>query len=89
MPRPSPPTMRDLVQDIVDGASFDGALFGKRELKALRSRVRVEGEGDGRSFFVECVIRKREVRLNPEEVVRQLYAQRLIKRCPRTTLHLI
>ena len=53
-------------------------LFSENEKNSLISRI-VEREVKGKTVsYVECLVRKKEIVLTPEEAVRQLYLARLI-----------
>ena len=54
------------------------SLFDEREIKSLRDRVFTKPYRGKSTPFVTCVVRDKDVQLKPEEVVRQLYAARLI-----------
>ena len=50
------------------------AQFSEEKIQALESRI-VERDN---KYFVDCQIRKKEIRLTPEEVIRQLYVAMLL-----------
>ena len=53
-------------------------LFSENEKSALISRAQTKTEKGKSIQYVECLIRKKEIVLTPEEAVRQLYLARLI-----------
>ena len=63
------------LQEILRDTNHSSFLFNERELAALERRIFLEDE----HFYVECLIRKKKIRLKPEEIVRQLYLARLIR----------
>lgn len=68
-----------LLTEILKNSDYGLSLFSDDELKEIESRI-VEKESKGqKKYFINCIKRDREIQLKPEEVVRQLYAQRLIK----------
>jgi type I restriction enzyme M protein len=60
---------------IIKDSSYSLSIFDQKLIDELESKITVK---DGKSYVV-CVIRDKEIVLKPEEVVRQLYAMKLIK----------
>jgi type I restriction enzyme M protein len=60
--------------DILKDSNYNLSLFNPKEIKALEAKITVI---KGKPYVV-CIIRDKEVQLKPEEVVRQLYAAKLI-----------
>ena len=69
----------DMVQDkfqaILKICNYRLGLFSKSEIRALSEKAYVN-----ETLFVCCDIRQKDVKLTPEEIVRQLYTARLRKR---------
>ncbi len=59
---------------ILKDSNYNLSLFSEVDIKALEARIKVQKNKP----FVTCLIREKEVHLKPEEVVRQLYAIKLI-----------
>ena len=83
----------DIIQAILKDSNYRLDLFNKSEIQDLQQNVRdkdshsqlalfekPEGMEVNEPIFVECPIRRREVQLRPEELIRQLYATRLLNR---------
>ncbi len=68
----------DIIQTILRDSDYHLSLFGQDEIAALRSRISTKINGGKESYFVRCIVRDTDIQLKPEEVVRQLYAKRLI-----------
>ena len=81
-------THTDIIQTVLKDSRHSLALFRGAEINALRNRISTRTVREKDAYFVKCVIREKEIRLNPEEVVRQLYAARLINQYgyPRSRL---
>jgi len=60
---------------ILKDSQYDLSIFTAEEIAALEKKI-IEKNGKP---YVECIIRNKEVQLKPEEIVRQLYASKLIK----------
>ena len=68
----------DILQTILKDSNYRLGLFSQDEVAALRERVVIKSHRGKGTPFVQCVVRDKSIRLNPEEVVRQLYAARLL-----------
>jgi len=77
--------MNDLLRDkkeetkinlssILKGSEYDLSIFTNDEIAWLEERIYVKNEKP----YVECISRGKEIQLKPEEVVRQLFAKKLI-----------
>lgn len=53
-------------------------LFASEEIAWLERRMFTRTTKKGPEIAVKCVVREKDIRLTPEEVVRQLYAHRLL-----------
>ena len=73
-------TEQDILQTILKDSNYHLSLFGQDEIDRLRAAVFIKKARGKDAPYVKCVVRGRDIRLNPEEVVRQLYASRLINR---------
>lgn len=64
--------------EIFENTSYDATLFSEETKEAVESLVfKKEGKG-GEIPYIKCLVREKEIRLTPEEAVRQLYLYRLI-----------
>lgn len=68
-------TELSLLEQILKGSKHRLTLFRADEVQSLEGGI-IERGG---KFYAECLVRKREVQLKPEEVVRQLMLHRLNK----------
>ena len=68
----------DTFQTILKDSNYRLSLFEDDEIKKLRARVFSKPGRDGKIPYVKCIVRDRDIQLKPEEIVRQLYAARLI-----------
>ena len=71
-------TEPDIFQTILSDSKYHLTVFKEDEIAALRERVIVKPYRGKETPFVNCIIRNKHVQLKPEEVVRQLQAERLI-----------
>ena len=72
-------TEQDILQTILSDSNYHLSLFQQGEIQSLRSRVFMKKVRGKDAPYVKCVVRGRDIRLKPEEVVRQLYALRLVE----------
>ena len=68
----------DIIQTVLKGSKYSLTLFRAVELEALLERVSVKATKGKDTPYVNCIVRGKDVQLRPEEVVRQLYAAKLI-----------
>lgn len=68
----------DIIKAVLKDSRHSLNLFREAEINTLRDKVYKKTVSSKDAYFVKCVIREKEIRLSPEEVVRQLYAARLI-----------
>ena len=65
--------------DILKGSEYSLELFGTPEISELENRIVEKVDKKGKPYpAVECIIRGKEIKLTPEEIVRQLYVAKLI-----------
>lgn len=65
--------------DIIKGSEYDLSLFSGNQISELENRVVERSVKRGTDYYLSCLVRKKEIRLTPEEVVRQLYLLVLTK----------
>lgn len=69
----------DIIQQILKDSNYHLSLFSEDEIIALRKKIVIKESKSKKTPFVTCIIRDKDIQLKPEEVVRQLYAARLIQ----------
>ncbi|MBI4655721.1 MAG: N-6 DNA methylase [Elusimicrobia bacterium] len=71
------PKIQDAIslQNILRDSNYNLSLFTVDYIKELESKIKIVKNKP----YVTCLIREKEVQLKPEEIVRQLYAAKLIK----------
>lgn len=69
----------DFLQKILRDSNYTLTLFSLEEIDLFREKVFTKTIRDKETAFVNCVVRDKEIQLKPEEIVRQLYAIRLIE----------
>ncbi len=71
-------TQPDIIQTILKDSNYDLALFSVDEIESLRKEVFTKTTRGKETPFIKCIVREKDIQLKPEEIVRQLYAARLI-----------
>ena len=66
------------IADILRDSNFSISLFTDKEINLLEADILFREIKDKKIPYIKCVIRNKEIKLNPEEIVRQLYVKRLI-----------
>lgn len=59
---------------ILKDSNYSLSIFTETEIKSLESKIILR---DGKAY-INCIIRDKEIQLKPEEIIRQLYAAKLI-----------
>ena len=73
-------TQPDIIQTILKDSNYHLDLFTNTEVQALRAEIIIQTISGKETPFIRCPIRRKAIQLKPEEVVRQLYVARLLKR---------
>ncbi len=73
-------TQPDIIQTILRDSNYHLDLFDESEIQALQKKIRFQTIRDRETPFVFAPIQKKAVQLKPEELIRQLYASRLLNR---------
>lgn len=67
------------LHDILKGSDYSLDLFVWESINTLENRIIDKVDKKGKPYYsVNCIIRDKEIKLTPEEVVRQLYTEQLI-----------
>lgn len=60
--------------DILKDSNYSLGIFSESEITSLESKITLKNNKP----YIECIVRNKDIQLKPEEVVRQLYAHKLI-----------
>lgn len=67
------------IYDILKDTSYKTEQFSNDATERLNAKIIEKEDKNGKAYaVVECLVRKKEIRLNPEEVIRQLFIDKLI-----------
>lgn len=67
--------------DILKGSEYSLTLFKQEDITNLENRITTKANKKGGvDAYVMCIVRDKEIKLTPEEIVRQLYTQELIEK---------
>ena len=67
------------ISEIIKDSEVSLKQFTQEQIAALESRIQEKDLGDGLKPYAKCIIREKEIVIKPEEVVRQLFTQKLIE----------
>ena len=73
-------TKQDIIQTILKDSNYHLALFSTDEITSLHKNVFTKIIRGKEIPFINGVVRDKDIQLKPEEIVRQLYAARLINK---------
>ncbi len=79
---------KDIIRDILRDSDYHLDLFTETEIRDLHKRVWTGTVKGKETHCINCAVRNKVVQLKPEELIRQLYAARLLEKYgyPRTRL---
>lgn len=66
------------LSEILKNTFYDDTLFSDETVKAVESVVFLKTVKGDETPYIKCLVREKEIRLTPEETVRQLYIYKLI-----------
>jgi type I restriction enzyme M protein len=66
------------ITDIIRESNYHISLFSEKEINRLEEAIFIREVKNKKVAYIRCIIRKTEIKLTPEEIVRQLYIRRLI-----------
>lgn len=66
------------LNELFKSTSYDDSLFDSKAIAAIESAVFTKTVRDANVPYIKCQVRNKEIRLTPEEAVRQLYLYELI-----------
>ncbi len=66
------------LNDFFKNTSYDDALFSESAISVVESAVFMKSVKGIETPYMKCLVREKEVKLTPEEAVRQLYIYKLI-----------
>lgn len=64
--------------DIIKGSEYDLSFFSEEKISKIEQRIVLRDSKKGSVPYLPCLVRKKEIKLTPEEIVRQLYLLVLI-----------
>ncbi|MEW6211532.1 MAG: type I restriction enzyme HsdR N-terminal domain-containing protein, partial [Acidobacteriota bacterium] len=67
------------IHQILKNTSYHLDLFSESEIEEFEKTIMTRQANGKTTFYVRCLIRDKDIKLKPEEVVRQLYLRRLLK----------
>ena len=71
-------TKTHIIQTILKDSNYHLGLFSHDEIVTLSNEIFTKVIRGKETPFVRCIVRNKDIQLKPEEIVRQLYAFRLI-----------
>ena len=67
------------IYDILKDSAYKTEQFSTESIERLNERIIEKEDKNGKKYaVVNCLVRKKDIRLNPEEVIRQLFLDKLI-----------
>ena len=67
-----------VINEILQDSNYKLDLFSEESIKYLENKIINKGSENNANYYVSCLIREKEIKLNHEEIVRQLYLYKVI-----------
>lgn len=67
------------LNEVFKNTSYDDTLFSEEEVTAIETAIFVKSIKNIEVPYIKCLVREKEIKLTPEEAVRQLYIYKLMK----------
>lgn len=66
------------ITEILKDSDYKLEFFSKEAIKNLESRIITKDGKTAQNYYISCLVREKEIKLTPEEIIRQLYLDKLI-----------
>ena len=67
-----------VINEILQDSNYKLDLFSEESIKYLENKIINKVSENKTNYYTTCLIREKEIKLNPEEIVRQLYLYKII-----------
>lgn len=67
------------IVDFLKNSNYENTIFSDELKKEIENKIFYKSSSKGEIPYISCIIRKKEIKLSPEELIRQLYLLKLIK----------
>lgn len=67
-----------VINDILQDSNYKLDLFSEESIQYLEDKIINKVSENKTNYYTTCLIREKEIKLNPEEIVRQLYLYKVI-----------
>ncbi|MFI3168663.1 MAG: N-6 DNA methylase [Faecalibacterium sp.] len=67
-----------IINQILKNSNYKDTQFGQAEIDYVESKVEMKKVKGNDVAYINCLIRKKDVKLTPEEVIRQLFLRKLM-----------
>lgn len=68
-----------MIKDLLKNSDYSLSIFTDTQIQWLENRITESTGKKGKEYKAACIIRGKEIKITPEEVVRQLYTYKLLK----------
>jgi len=65
------------IEEILKDTKYKLTQFKKEYIEELENSIFKKELKSGKAYYVNCLVRNRDIKLTPEEIVRQLYLYKL------------
>ncbi|BDU50399.1 N-6 DNA methylase [Haliovirga abyssi] len=65
------------IQEILKDSNYKLSLFNESYIEKLENSIFEKELKNGKAYYIKCMVRNKDIKLTPEEIVRQLYLMQL------------
>ena len=69
-----------ILNKILHNSNYKLTQFQQEHIERLEASITAKAAKSGKAFYAQCLIRHKEIKLTPEEVVRQLFIMQLLEK---------
>lgn len=71
--------MKDIINSIIKDSEYKLTQFSEESIESIKKKLSIHKDKKGNDvIYVHCLVRDKDIKLTPEELVRQLYVYKLI-----------
>lgn len=66
------------IKEILKDSEYKLELFSQKAIENLEEKIVIQEGKTAPNYYVTCLVRDKQIKLTPEEIIRQLYLEKLI-----------
>lgn len=66
------------ITEILKDSEYKLELFSQKAIEKLEEKIVIKEDKTASNYYATCLVRDKQIKLTPEEIIRQLYLDKLI-----------